>query len=127
MTVTLRKPLRFSAILALTCLLGACVQWQGLTPLIPKQIGPLVLDSTNTYLLQLTSGDTLIVNDAHVEGDSVIWNAPERRALALSDIGSTAVQKFDPVTTVGSVGMLAAFFGLLVIAAQHFNPWGGSF
>lgn len=127
MAVTLRKPLRFSGILALTCLLGACVQWQELAPLTPKQIGPLVLDSTNTYLLHLTSGDTLIVNDAHVDGDSVVWSDPERGAVAVSDIHSTAVQKFDPVTTVGSLGMLAALLGILVVAAHHFNPWGGSF
>ena len=125
MAVTLRKPLRFSAILALTCLLGACLQWQSLAPLTPRQIGPLALDSADTYLLHLTSGDTLIINDAQVEGDSVVWNAPERRAVALSDIRSTAVKKFDPVTTVGAVGVLAAFVGLLVIAANHYNPWGG--
>jgi hypothetical protein len=116
---TFRMALQRSAIVVFTCVLGACMRWQELAPLTPRQSDPLVLDSNQTYRFQLEGGDTLLVHDAHVEGDSVAWNekvsagtywTSQRKTIPVSSIQGASVQRADIGATakLGLFALLAA-------------------
>ena len=88
-------------------------------PLTPRQSDPLVLDSNQTYRFQLEGGDTLLVHDAHVEGDSVAWNekvsagtywTSQRKTIPVSSIQGASVQRADIGATakLGLFALLAA-------------------
>lgn len=99
--------------------LGGCVSWE-------KQPSPAPARSGFVKRVRLTQtdGTVVVLEDAIVQGDSIVGTRPQttwRAAVALADVKKTEIRRVDPSTTVWAVGILA---GLLYYLLPQMVYWG---
>src|SRR4051794_29802343 len=88
---------RSVAAMGCALLLGGCTVWEeqmSLTPAASRSIGSVRLTRPD--------GSTMVLEDAAVEGDSIVGTRPQttwRAAVAVADVKKTEVQRVDPAST----------------------------
>jgi hypothetical protein len=97
--------LRPIAAVLLAVSLPACTKWS----LVPE---PKTLSSNPRSTVRVTlTGDAkhMIVKNPTIEGDSLVWNSPERTGVPLSQIAWVEARSMDPIAS--------GFFALVGVTA----------